>query len=397
MDIHPLVDYLLQQDKRKEKWFDLAVKFKIGEGKSRKKRTDDAHNTWKGFLRKLKRKDLDLEVVKQTYKKGELLYETRKKPVRKQEVDTSDLEVVKVTTNPHGGEWVTYAKQAGVSEAQVIDLQNTFNFSPYKPTISTEGSGVGCVDISDIHTGAMVKVMHEVFKQQEFNLEVLQSYLDNAAHVINSYNFEEVHLFIPGDIIESFSGFNHTDTYKNLQAHQGELIIIAFEVIKRLCSNIVNLKEVYMVEGNHDRFTAIKPGNSRKGVVEVVAHFLNEAGLTVNYHPFIVTAEIDGIWHICTHGDFRPFDKKNEGGYGAFFYKYGKQGMYNVLKTGHLHRFNILAQTPEYLHYECPSLFTGGFFEESIGFYSLAAMSIVRNFNGIARIDYVPLQHDRKD
>lgn len=389
MNIHPMVKYLLKEDIKKVEWYDLAVKFNIcPDTKKKAHRAEGAKRMWQRFVKSLEKNGQDLEVVKQTFKNGELLFETKKKAPLEVDVDISNMEISKVTTNPYnGGKWITYKNEMGLSADQIRKIKDDFEFKPFKSTIVNNNSNkIGVVDISDIHAGSLVRYMHETVKQRSFNIDVLNEYLDNAATTINSYNFKEVSLFLPGDLIESFSGFNHRDTYKNIQAHQGDIITMSYVILKRLLSNINNLKKVYMTEGNHDRFTMQKDGNSRKGMAEVLAYFLAEnTSVPIVYHPFVVSDEIDGLYHICTHGDYRSFQKN---GYDTFFFKYGKQGMYNVLKTGHLHRFNILAQTDEYMHYECPSIFTGGFFEESIGFNSVPAITIIQNINYLCNIDY---------
>lgn len=393
MILNKLVEYLLENEQTLS-WYDLAVKFNICPNGSKESKANNARKIWKKFLKNLEKNNLDLQVVKQTFKNGELLFETKKKvPSEIPIIDVEAMEVVKVTTNPYGGKWVTYKNEVGLSEDDIKRINDNFDFKPFNCNIIDNTNNIGVVDISDVHAGSLVKYLHETIKQRSFNFDILNEYLDNAAKIINSYNFKEVHLFLPGDIIESFTGFNHRDTYKNIQAHQGDIITMSYSLIRRLLSNINNLKKVYMTEGNHDRFTMQKDGNSRKGIAEVLAFFLSEnSSIPIIYHPYMVSDEIDGLYHICTHGDYRSFQKS----YDNFFFRYGKQGIYNVLKTGHLHRFNIIAQTDEYMHYECPSIFTGGFFEETLGFNSLPAISIIQNINYLCNIDYRTLCHFNK-
>lgn len=384
-----LIEFLLENE-RELSWSQLAEKFNIKPDEDILIRAKAANDVWRGFLKKLKNKKLDLELVKQKFNnEGILLWETYQR-TDVSVPDTTGMKLTKVTTGPYGS-WKTFEnnKEYGLTENQVKELKDKLSFDSFNVSIQ-EGSGIGVIDISDVHTGALVKVFSETVKQKPFNLDILISYMNQVAEITNSYNFKEVHLFLPGDIIESFTGFNHQDTYKNIQFHQGDIIIVAFQVLKRLIQSINNCTDIYLVEGNHDRLTSKKGGNSRKGVVEVLSYFLDEScDVNIHYQPFLVSAEIDNIHHICTHGDWRPF--KNSG-YDGFFFKYGKQNMFNVLRTGHYHRFNVLAQTPDYLHYECPSIFTGGLFEEFLGFHSVPAFTILRNFNDICSIDYRPLK-----
>jgi len=386
-----LIQYLLNQDTRELTWKQLAEKFNVS-GSSLNDKANNAHKQWSDFLAGINTQGLSLEVVKQKFKEGELVWETKQR-VNTNTPDITGMNITKVTKGPYGS-WTTYTKDKGygLTEDQIKELRDNFSLTPFVSN-KTSGSGIGVVDVSDIHSGALVKIFSEVVKKKEFNVDILINYLDQVASIVNAKKYKEVHLFIPGDIIESFTGFNHKDTYKNIEAHEGQIIIIAYEVLKRLIGNINNCTNVYLVEGNHDRMTSKKGGNSRKGVVEVVSHFLSEnSNVMINYHPFLISAEIDNIFHICTHGDWKPWKRS----YDSFFFRYGKQGMFNVLKTGHFHRFNILAQNPEYLHYECPSIFTGGLFEEFLGYGTIPSFTILENFNDICSIEYKPLKftHD---
>lgn len=387
-----LINFLLENE-RKETWLELAKKFNIKPGESDTVRMKAANDIWRAFLAKLKRRKISLTTVKKKYKEGDLIWETKAR-VDTTIPDTEGMEVIGITTGPYGS-WTKYKniEQYGLTNDQIKELEDKMSFNSFF-VYRKEGSGVGVVDVSDIHSGALVKIFSDVVKKRPFDVDILIRYIDQLCDEVNRKKFEQVHLFIPGDIIESFTGFNHQDTYKNIQFHQGQIVIVAYQVLRRLIRNLHNCTDVYLVEGNHDRFVSKKESNSRKGIVEVVSYFLDENSTDINYHyhPFLVSAEIDNIFHICTHGDFRPFGNKKAGGYDSFFFKYGKQGMYNVLKTGHYHKFDIKVQNQEYLHYECPSIFTGSLFEEALGFGTIPAFTILENFNDICSIQYVPLK-----
>lgn len=389
MELHPLISFLLSEGGFNDSvhhWPTLAEQFSI---KSLVNDTPRGHGRvaqqkWKNFLGTAR----GLEFKKHVFgPNGEQISTTIGRAGDDRKPDLKDAEWYEHTTNPYTGGWTKFRRVRGygLSESEIDVVSKKISKAKFSAKYS-EGSGVGIVDISDLHTGAVLKYAVETIKTPEFNIEVLTDYIAEAVSIINSYNFREVHLFLPGDIVETFTAFNHRDTWKNVQAFQGGVTIMAYQVIKGLVSAIQNIKCVYMVEGNHDRLTADKEGNSRKGIAEMIAFFLNENGnVGIKYHPWLIAEEIDGMYHLCTHGDHKPFLRND------FWFRYGKQGMYNVLRTGHYHGFNVLRQTQDNLHYQCPSVFTGNFFSESIGFDAVPGITICRNRGGVPQLDYRPL------
>lgn len=369
-------------------WPSLAEQFGI---RSEKEDTPRAHGNvakckWYNFLgttRGLEFKSATLD------KNGEVVStKVGRAPERPEMPPVNDEDWVWQTRdNKTGGGWTHYknSKAYGLSELQVDDVAKKLSKAKFSAK-KRDGTGIGIVDISDLHTGAVLKYASETIKTPEFDIAILTDYIAEAAAIINEYKFKEVHLFLPGDIVETFTAFNHRDSWKHVQAFQGGVTIIAYQVIKSLVASLINVKCVYMVEGNHDRLTADKEGNSRKGIAEIIAYFLKENGqVDVKYHPWMIAEEIDGMYHICTHGDHKPFLKND------FWFRYGRQGMYNILRTGHYHGFNVLRQTQDNLHFQCPSIFTGNFFSESIGFDAVPGITITQNRGGVPQLDYRPL------
>jgi len=384
--IHPLIQFLLSEggfDKDRHHWPTLAEQFGIVTGEA-------AFGRWKRFLGS----DRGLEFKKSTLdKNGNVVSTTIGRAAEPRKMpDVKDEDWVWQTRNVNGGGWTHYknSKIYGLSDDDIASVTEKIRGVKFVTT-HVEGSGVGIVDISDIHTGAVLKYASETIKTPEFDISILVDYLHESASIINSYNFKEVHLFLPGDLVETFTAFNHRDSFKHVSAFQGAVTILAYQVVKKLIEAISNVKCVYMVEGNHDRLTSNKEGNSRKGIAEIIAFFLKEnCGVEVKYHPWMVAEEIDGMYHICTHGDHKPFLKND------FWFRYGRQGIYNVLRTGHYHGFNVLRQTQDNLHYQCPSIFTGNFFSESIGFDAVPGITICQNRGGVPQLDYRPLSINRR-
>lgn len=392
-----MIVYLLQNggfENVDETWPELAERYSIGmwptkDQNQREKNGKAAMMRWKRFLGTKR----GLEFKKATIDKdGNVRFTTigrASEPDNQNELLTkSGAEFISGTTNPYGKPWLKFhnLKAYGLDIESASKVSEHLQGKKFRERKISKGNGTGIVDFSDLHTGGVLKHALETVKTLPFDLEILTAYMDKAVSLVNSYNFKKLFVMLPGDLVETFTAFNHKDTWRHVQANQGGIVILAYELIKRTLENLNNVEKVFMVEGNHDRMTSGKEGNSRKGVVEIIAYFLAEnSSLDIVYHPWLTAAEIDGCWHMMTHGDHKPFLKND------FWFRYGKQGIYNVLRTGHYHGFNILRQTNENLHYQCPSIFPGNFFSESIGFDAVPAITVCQHENGIPRVDYRPL------
>ena len=67
--------------------------------------------------------------------------------------------------------------------------------------------------------------------------------------------------------------------------------------------------------------------------------------------------------------------------------------MFNVLQTGHFHRFNVLKHTKQYLHFECPSIYAGGIYDEYEGYHNAPGMTIIKSGEDrkFKSLSYIPL------
>ena len=68
--------------------------------------------------------------------------------------------------------------------------------------------------ITDLHIGAFVEGLRAT---KDYNNEILRGYLKRAAELINGHGAKEVHINILGDLIESFTGLNHPNSWKSMQ------------------------------------------------------------------------------------------------------------------------------------------------------------------------------------
>lgn len=269
-----------------------------------------------------------------------------------------------------------------------------------RPTKQASGSGIGFICTADFHLGAYVD---DLIRSDKFNIEVLVEYLRASADIINSKKYKEVHVAMLGDFIESFTGLNHHNSWKGLgkgMFGMNAVILCSEILVESFLSKINNLSEVYMVSGNHDRVTSDKE-TDQKGEVGHLLHYLLSKSLSVRttYHPMIVNAVVDGISYVMTHGHL-PLSKRDMS---KVLFDYGKQGMFNVLLTGHTHsRETTKSYKKKSLHWDdkvvvqmdevdyraltAPPMFTGNFFSEALGYSSSAGFLEIQN-NGKGRIN----------
>lgn len=402
-----LIDYLLKEGGKPDNmtWFDLGVKFKIKPTDHKRAKTDSDYRkrsietiTRKTWEKHLKQKN-ELELTKEIYRHGSLEWETFKKSIDDDTVlDLTNMDLQAITTNPYGGAWFKYKKVEGFSEEDITWIAGQIKGKRYKVG-TRKGTGTICVDIADIHAGMLHFFNHETIRKPEFNIQAVDHYLQQIVSIINSYRASEVHLFFPGDLAESVSGKNHSDTWKHIHKFRNNVAIVVYKLLKNFILSVKNVKACYFVEGNHDRLTPQFEGNTRRGLSEVVSYFLKENVLDVeiHYHPLMIVQNIDGLIHMCTHGDWKPWKnivgRKKVDNYGEFLFKYGKGNTkFHLLKTAHFHNFTILQQNYNFIHYQCPAISTGSFYETAIGGYEgIPGVLVSYAENEFPRLDFRPL------
>jgi predicted phosphodiesterase len=242
--------------------------------------------------------------------------------------------------------------------------------------------------ISDLHVGAYIDGL---IKTKEFSPTILIDYLEQTVIKVNKNNAKEVNVFCLGDLIESFTGLNHKNSWKGLQKG-----LIGAEVIKftakilheKLLSKINNLNKIYIVAGNHDRLTSDKDEDVDGGAADLIAYSLELMGYNIEFNSTVITTQIDNINYILLHGHKGISRKATK----DICWDYGKQGYFNVVLEGHLHsaiQKLSIAQRKDFklvkddcvdnLRMTCRSYFTGNGYSEDLGYTSNAGFSVIRN------------------
>lgn len=271
----------------------------------------------------------------------------------------------------------------------------------YTPKLLSTGLTPGkkhiVASMADFHIGAHIR---DLVRTPDFDIKVLLDYLHYCVYKINAYKAQKVTLNLLGDFFESLSGLNHENTFKSLGKDMwgANVIIIANEIMStHLLSKINNLVGVNIVSGNHDRMTKSKTVDNTGEGAKVLWHMLKKDFplLPINYSDSVLTVEIDGINYILTHGD-KGLSKKD---ISKTIFDYGDNKLFNLLLEGHYHtRKTVKALEQQAKFYEetevvsmdevnyrkinVPSIFTGNYYSESLGFAGNAGMTISFN-NGV--------------
>lgn len=261
--------------------------------------------------------------------------------------------------------------------------------SNLQPTTYSNAFGDIVIVLSDLHLGALVTGLQ---KTSDFSKKICMDYLMKAAQEVNNLAYDNAHVHILGDLVETVSGLNHINSWQSIGSgdYGANIIRQATEIIHEcFLSKIPGLKSVKMVSGNHDRLSAQKDVDPEYGGASLVAWGLGLIGYNVEYHPICVRHEVDGICYILLHGD-RGISKKQTK---EIVWDYGKQGVFNVVLEGHLHsrmERTVNKKLPDLKHLEhsdtvdtrrfvCPSFFTGNLYSESNGWTSTPGFKIIRS------------------
>lgn len=250
----------------------------------------------------------------------------------------------------------------------------------------TKGEEVGVLTISDLHAGLYINPGENgIVKMPTYNLQKLTQFLTEISHIVNSQRYKKLYLFCLGDLVESVTGYNKIETLKELERGEwgGNIIIKTYEIILKFISSLNNLQEVYIVSGNHDRFTPDKAMDKDGGAAQIIAYFLNKT-VPTKWHPIVLNPVIDNISYILFHGHLKLGDRD----LGKIVLEYGKQNLYNVILQGHLHhrrstkllRENNMIQidTTKYRAITVPAITTGNRWAEEMGYGAPPGFTITK-------------------
>lgn len=332
------------------------------------------------------------------------------------EVDEKEYEVERYvgnswsTTNGEGTRYMNYQvklflkKRADVKLNKFIkELKKKVDKAARKVKVrEKKGKGDALATGTDFHVGAKVK---DLLVTADYDISILIKYLEEAAYLINEKGCKNVSVALLGDYVESITGLNHLSVWQEMGYGQfgANAIILVSEILRdHFLSKINNLRVIYMVSGNHDRFSANKQVDVYRGAADLVAYNIRRdfPNIEVKYHPVLLNPVVDNIQYILSHGDFRIATRDMN----ATILKHGNKDLFNCILLGHKHtreskkglnKTSMIYQEQKITHLDevnsrsifCPSFFTGNFFSESLGFTSSSGFTITEN-NGKGKINH---------
>ena len=221
------------------------------------------------------------------------------------------------------------------------------------------------VVLGDLHIGGLTENSLLV---NDHNIEDIRSKLLGLATRINlQYPNRPVHIMFAGDLIESFTGKNHANTWKTISMHGAKVVLKAFDLMYEFCGLVQNFSHLYMIPGNHDRISSSNDDDQVGEVIELVhGMFERVGGFDSSYHPLLLSQEIDGVNYILTHGNKKI--SKKEGSRLAF--DYGNPELYNVVLSAHLHHRQTVEDSWKYRVEVIPSVCNPNEYAMSLGEHS---------------------------
>lgn len=277
-------------------------------------------------------------------------------------------------------------------------LFNGFNNITYTPITKDTKNKIGVVKISDLHLGSYVD---NLIRTKNFSIDILANKLLEAVNDVNDRNYSIVHVHILGDLIESFTGLSHKNTWKGLDKAMvgAEAVKLVVKILHdNFLSKIVNLGDIKVVAGNHDRTTSDNKEDVQGGAASLACWGLELIGYNVEFNALVITHTIGKITHILTHGHHTLSKRSTK----QLCWDYGVQGNYNLICEGHLHSIiqklninqrdtyqTIKDDAVDHRRMNCPSFFTGNFFSESLGYTSESGFVITEdNGKGVPNVFY---------
>lgn len=238
---------------------------------------------------------------------------------------------------------------------------------------------------ADLHFGAHIR---NLILTKDYDSSILLDGLLTSVEQTNSFEFEEVHVHINGDLIESFSGLNHINSWMSMNPEEigANAVRLCTELLHTVLSEIKNLGCIKIVAGNHDRTSKANDEDVKGGAAELIAWGLELIGYDVEFHPYITTHLVDGINHINLHGD-KGISKRSTK---DIIWDYGIKGKYNFVFEAHLHslieklsatqrdKFRVIKDDSiDHRRMHLQSFFTGNYYSETLNFNSNAGYCIV--------------------
>lgn len=243
----------------------------------------------------------------------------------------------------------------------------------------------GVLKWADLHFGAHIE---NLVLSKDYNQDILLDGLLKSVEDLNQLGFKKAHVHINGDLIESFSGLNHINSWMSMDKELvgAKSVMLCCDLLEKALNKIDNLGSIKIVAGNHDRLSKDNKEDVKGGAAELIAWGLTLKGFDVEFNPYVISHLVDGINHINLHGHCGISKKSTT----DIIWKYGIKGMFNFVFEAHLHsqieklsavakdKFSIIKDDSiDFRRLVLQSFFTGNYYSETLGYLSNAGYLIV--------------------
>lgn len=275
-------------------------------------------------------------------------------------------------------------------ETELLDYVTQSKIAPVVKKTTDVKIGNAVVTVADLHVGADIQPQRNL---PGYNIDILERKLDDVSKETNARKAKAVTLIINGDLIETFTGLNHINSWKNIDKKYGygtKATIMATEILTRFIEKVNNVTEVILISGNHDRVTS-NNGEDVTGEVVHWVHYVLQArfgnNFKVSWDYDVASRLIDDCGFIITHGHLGLSRKNPE----LLVNQYGFTGKFNLVLMAHLHTRKILADSMMYRVMHCPSMFTGNDYSKGLGFTTLSGFTFITIKNGYPVVTDIPI------
>lgn len=235
---------------------------------------------------------------------------------------------------------------------------------PDKQYIDYEGKPA-VVSLGDLHIGAVTEDTKVV---PDYNVEACRESIQKIAWICNNvYADRPIYFLIGGDLIETFTGKNHKDTWKAIELHGSKAALEAFKILRDLFMNVDGFQKALLVSGNHDRISSSNKDDSDGQVVELLHGIFQETtNIETEYDPLIISENIDGVNYIMDHGHQGIKKKSAE----RIVLDYGDSKVFNQIVEFHDHHRDIEEDAYNVRRMKCPSIVKSTEFSQRMGLNS---------------------------
>jgi hypothetical protein len=292
------------------------------------------------------------------------VYEVERKVVNSWEVTSWKRGFAETMTNFQVKAWLKNKYFNKADPEWIANYMDALSLTlPKAQTERFKGDADIVCAIADLHCGGFTENMKLV---PDYNISVLSQKLANLSKLLIATG-KNVHLKILGDLIESFTGKNHKDTWKQIEQHGIKVMFTVADMLTKLINDTPNIVSVELISGNHDRISSANDDDTEGQVAYGVAELLSRStNVPIKFDPLVLSSSHDNVNYILLHGHL-PIAKKNPA---EIILDYGDQNMYNVLITAHKHSEAIFKSTTKIKHHQVPSLVPANNFAESLGAHS---------------------------